>query len=198
MKRALSILVIISLAMGLGFLAYTAFFGPDRIPLEGMSFWEVLKDGDFWNFLLFAGSLLMFAVFEVSSLRDQPPADIQNGVTAQARIVRMWDTGVTINDDPQVGILLEIFPPGGGAPFQAEARTVISRRDVPNVKPGTRSEVMYDPQKPSRLKIMALHVPEAAARNFAGRLEELETLREKKLISESEYRQKRMDILGGR
>jgi hypothetical protein len=196
MTRIGSLVVLVALAIGFGVLAYTTFFDPDGMYLVRMSFWELLRDGDFWRFIIFSGVMLMVGIFEVFSLRDQPPGNIQNGVTAEARVVKVWDTGTTINDDPQVGLLLQVSPPGGAPAFQAEAKTVVPLRDVPFVKPGTAAEVKYDPQKPARLQLLALHVPAAPARDAAGRLGELEALREKGLITVEEYREKREEILG--
>ena len=34
------------------------------------------------------------------------------GEAAQAEILKVWDTGMTINDDPVVGFLLEVHPEG--------------------------------------------------------------------------------------
>jgi hypothetical protein len=195
MLRTVSILVILGLVAILGFLTYNAFLGPDRLNLAGLSVAELLKNGELWRFVIFSAGLIMFGFFEVASLRDQPPAEIRNGVTAEARVVRMWDTGTTVNDDPQVGLLLQISPPGGAPAFQGEARLIIPIRDVPYVKPGTRAEIMYDPKNPQRLKILALHIPDAAARNTARRLQELEALLEKRLISDEEFQQKRSEII---
>jgi hypothetical protein len=196
MKRIGSLVVLIALVIGFGVIAYDAFFDPEGMNLARMSFGELLRDGDFWNFIIFSGAMLMFGIFEVFSLRDQPPGDIKNGVTAEARVIKVWDTGTTINDDPQVGLLLQVSPPGGAPAFQAEAKTVVPLRAVPFVKPGTAAEVKYDPKKPARLQLLALHVQAAPARDAAGRLGELEALREKGLITVEEYRQKREEILG--
>src|SRR5512141_2906007 len=49
-----------------------------------------------------------------------------SGETAPATIVRMWDTGVSINDNPRVGLLLDVRP-ANRAPFQVEVKKVIGR-----------------------------------------------------------------------
>jgi hypothetical protein len=193
--RTLSILVIFSLAAGLGFLTYSTFLGPDRLLLDGLSLSELIADGGLQHYLIFAVVLLAIGFFEVLFLRNQPPADIKNGVTAEARVKKVWDTGTTINDDPQMGLLLQVTPPGGAPAFQAEARTVVPLHAVPFVKPGTSADVKYDPRKPARLQLLALHIQDAPALDAAGRLKELGALREKGLISEEEYRQKREEIL---
>jgi hypothetical protein len=73
---------------------------------------------------------------------------------------------------------------------------VVPLRAVPFVKPGTPAEVRFDPQKPARLQLLALHIQDAPARDAAGRLKELGALREKGWINKEEYRQKREEIFG--
>ena len=74
----------------------------------------------------------------------------QSGVPAQATIVRIWETGVRVNMNPQVGLLLEVHP-AGGAPFQAEAKTVISQIMIPQFQPGAQVPVKYDPNDTSKV-----------------------------------------------
>jgi hypothetical protein len=123
-----------------------------------------------------------------------PPA-IKNGVTAQARVLKVWDTGTTINDDPQIGLLLEVAP-SLGAVFQAEAKTLVSRLNAALVQPGITAQVIYDPNQPKRIQVKELNVEGAASpKNAAARMEELEELRSRRLITEEEYQAKRRKIL---
>jgi hypothetical protein len=69
---------------------------------------------------------------------------LMNGQPAEAKILKVWDTGTTINNNPVVRMLLEVHPPGGVL-FQAEAERLIPRLQVPQVQPGALVQVRYDP-----------------------------------------------------
>ena len=94
---------------------------------------------------------------------------MQTGVTATATIVNTWDTGMRINDNPQVGIQLQVQPPNG-APFQAEVRQTVSIVHLGMYQPGATVQVKYDPANPSRVAIVGVvaAVPAAAQAMGAG------------------------------
>ena len=74
----------------------------------------------------------------------------QTGLPAEAEILRIWDTGTTVNDDPVIGMEVEVLP-SGGAPFRATIpRTWISRLAIPQFQPGRIIAVRYDPDDPAR------------------------------------------------
>ena len=60
---------------------------------------------------------------------------LEHGLPADATVLKVWDTGTTINDDPQLGLLLEVRP-AGDPPFQAESKSVISRLVAGEMRPG--------------------------------------------------------------
>jgi hypothetical protein len=64
------------------------------------------------------------------------------GERAQATIATVRDTGVTVNADPRVELLLRVEP-AGAPPFEATRKVVVSRIDFPRA--GDRLEVAYDP-----------------------------------------------------
>ena len=74
------------------------------------------------------------------------------GEAAQAEILKIWDTGTTINDDPVVGFLLQVRPDGKEA-YQAETKLLISRVHVPQVQPGAVVPVRIDPANPQRVSL---------------------------------------------
>jgi hypothetical protein len=109
----------------------------------------------------------------------------------------MWDTGTTINDDPLVGFLLEVRPLGLPA-YQVETKTLVSRLSIANVRQGMRATVKYDPQNLKRVAVEKFHSEPASPESVAStsdRLEELEQLRNRRLITDEEYSQKRSEIL---
>lgn len=74
------------------------------------------------------------------------------GRPAPATVVRLVDTGVTINNDPVVEFVLRVEPPGG-TPYEARSQALVSRLDVPAVQPGRVFPVKVDPQQPGRVAI---------------------------------------------
>jgi hypothetical protein len=115
-------------------------------------------------------------------------------VTAEAKVLEVWDTGTTVNDNPQIGMLLEVKPPVGPS-FQAEAKTLVSRLNAALVQPGITSQVIHDPEKPKRIQVQEVRVGNPAESNPVARMEELEQLRDRRLITEEEYQEKRKEIL---
>ena len=79
---------------------------------------------------------------------------LRTGVGATATIVRTWDTGVRINDNPRVRMLLRVQPLAG-APFHSEATTTVSILQLPAFQPGGQLDVKYDPTDPTRIAIVA-------------------------------------------
>ncbi|HEY7162431.1 MAG TPA: DUF3592 domain-containing protein [Acidobacteriota bacterium] len=75
-----------------------------------------------------------------------------NGEAAQAEILKIWDTGMTVNDDPVVGFLLDVHPEGKDA-YQAETKLRISRVYVPQYQPGATVPVRIDPANPQRVSL---------------------------------------------
>ena len=75
----------------------------------------------------------------------------ETGVAAEAAIVRIWDTGITVNDDPVIGMEVEVYP-AEGEPWRATIpKSLISRLDIPQFQPGQTVKVRYDPQDRSRV-----------------------------------------------
>ncbi len=75
----------------------------------------------------------------------------ETGIAAEATIVRIWDTGITVNEDPVIGMEVEVYP-AEGEPWRATIpKSLISRLDIPQFQPGKIVKVRYDPQDPSRV-----------------------------------------------
>jgi hypothetical protein len=192
--RTIFLISILGVIVSLGVVAYFMFVGPDRIQFSGKSLPEMFQDDTLLGVLVIPVVLIIIGVSMLPFLRIIFPGEIKNGVTAQARVVKVWDTGVSINDNPQVGLLLEVSPPGG-ATFQAEAKSMVSRLNAALVQPGITAEVKYDPEKPQRLQVLALNIQSATSSNATARMEELNDLYDKRLITREEYHQKREEIL---
>ena len=73
----------------------------------------------------------------------------ESGVAASARILEIWDTGITVNDDPVIGMRVEIDRPDGTAYPATIPKSLISRLDIPRFQPGATVRVRIDPQDPA-------------------------------------------------
>ncbi len=77
----------------------------------------------------------------------------KTGVPAEATIIGLKETGLTVNEIyPVVKIQLQVRPPGG-QPYQTEIRTMVSRLDIPKIQQGKVLRVMYDPSDPSNVAL---------------------------------------------
>lgn len=53
-------------------------------------------------------------IFFVFRAIRQDPQILKEGVPATATIVQVWQTGTYLNNNPQIGMLLQVQPPSGG------------------------------------------------------------------------------------
>ena len=77
---------------------------------------------------------------------------MQTGYPAQARILQLVDTGMKVNDNPQVTIVLEVHAQGR-PPWHAQVTTIVSMLAIPRVQPGTVVAIRYDPMNPMNVAI---------------------------------------------
>jgi uncharacterized protein DUF3592 len=90
-------------------------------------------------------------------------AILKTGEPATAFIKSVRDTGVTINQAPQVELLLEVrtkFKP----PYEAKVKTLVSRIQPNFYQPGMTVAVKYDPKDPTAVAID----PEGGVSEAAG------------------------------
>ena len=95
---------------------------------------------------------LIVLVWVRKFMRNMTGANLKNGLPAQATILRIWDTGTTINDNPVVGFLLEVRPQNLPT-YQAEAKSMIPRLSIPQFQPGAIVPVKIDPQNQARVAL---------------------------------------------
>lgn len=74
------------------------------------------------------------------------------GQSAEALVLSIRDTGMTVNDNPIVAFRLQVRPPTGD-PYEVETRGLVGRLDVPQVQPGAVLPVAIDPKDPSRVAL---------------------------------------------
>jgi hypothetical protein len=83
---------------------------------------------------------------------DEAKAIRKTGSAARARVLQIWDTGMTLNHDPVVRFRLEVHAEGV-EPFEATTNAVIGRLDIPQIQPGADLPVKYDPHDHTRVAL---------------------------------------------
>jgi uncharacterized protein DUF3592 len=107
--------------------------------------------------LAFTGAIL-FVVFYMVYVKIIKPSQqskklLQTGLPAKAKVLSIIDTGVTVNENPQAQLTLEVTPQSGMSPYQAVTRMIISRLQIPQFQPGAKLLVKYDPNNPMMVAI---------------------------------------------
>ena len=77
----------------------------------------------------------------------------ESGQPGSAKILEIWDTGITVNNDPVIGMRVEIERPEGTSYRAIIPKSLISRLDIPRFQPGSVVAVRIDPQDPSRMAL---------------------------------------------
>lgn len=99
--------------------------------------------------LLLAGCTIADRMSGVSEAKRLQEA----GTPATARILKIWDTGITVNDDPVIGLEVEVSREDGSVYTATIPKSLISRLDVPQFQPGMSVGVRIDPQDPAKVAI---------------------------------------------
>jgi hypothetical protein len=84
---------------------------------------------------------------------------LMNGIPAQARVTQMGPTGLTVNDAPQLNVVLEVYPPQSpgyrapAAPFVAAIQAFVPIYAMGRIQPGAMVPVRFDPMNPQNVAI---------------------------------------------
>ncbi len=105
--------------------------------------------------------IIVLALRWVSGMSAPNRQLLATGTSAQATIVNLWDTGTTVNENPLVGMLLQVEPPSGPA-YQVKTSLLISRLDIPQYQPGRKLVVKVDPRNPQKVAIAGVMAPAQA------------------------------------
>jgi hypothetical protein len=73
---------------------------------------------------------------------------LARGIPATATILQIWETGVRINDCPQVGFQIQVMPPSG-VPYTTQTTLVVSQLAIPRIQPGAVVPAKFDPANPN-------------------------------------------------
>jgi hypothetical protein len=127
---------------------------------------------NYWIYLTVGGFVLLFTVpwlFVWRSRRNQRWLK-ENGRTARAKILKSWDSGLTIGASSSggdnsnkggsmrgVGLLLELQPKDGAA-YQVKTREQLHLADMARIGPGMLVEVRVHPSKPKKVVVSQWHV----------------------------------------
>jgi hypothetical protein len=99
--------------------------------------------------LVLTGCAAIGSIIDEATGADEIRRLREVGVAAPAEILQIWDTGTTLNEDPVVGMEVEVQPVDG-EPFRAVIdKALISRLAIPRYQPGELIGVFYDPDDPS-------------------------------------------------
>lgn len=180
--------------VGIGAAAFFMFLGPNSMQIKGKSLAELVAGGELVGIITIPVVLVVIALVMWSFLRTISPQKIRNGITAPARVLEVHDTGVSINDNPQVRLVVEVMPKSG-SPFQADVKTLVSRLNAALVQPGIEAVVEFDPLKPTRIQLSSLDLKPVALNDAESRLRELTRLYDEGLITGEEFRAKREEVL---
>jgi hypothetical protein len=70
----------------------------------------------------------------------------ETGESATARVLEIWDMGMTVNDDPVIGLRVEVSREDGSVYTATIAKSLVSRVHIPQFQPGATVPVRIDPQ----------------------------------------------------
>jgi hypothetical protein len=77
---------------------------------------------------------------------------LQNGVPAQAKIRGVRQTGVLLNNQPQIEFDLDVQPSGGPS-YRATAKAIIPIVHIPQFQPGADVPVKIHPSDPMQVAL---------------------------------------------
>jgi hypothetical protein len=78
---------------------------------------------------------------------------MKGGVPSTAVITGMGQTGMQINEQPQLTFELLVQPPTGGAPYPASVRQTVPNMALGMLRPGATVGVVISPKDPSKVKL---------------------------------------------
>jgi hypothetical protein len=99
---------------------------------------------------------VLFFVFKMIGGLHKAAADEQRllmtGAAATGQILFVQQTGMYVNNQPQVSIGVMVYPPGG-QPYQAQVTKIVSLFETSHYQVGAQVGIRYDPANPGRVAI---------------------------------------------
>lgn len=190
MNRSVRLLIILlGVALLAAIVALVFILGNSGNPLhKGFTFIE-------WAPIIIIPVVMFLTILFINPLfRLFFPSSIKNGVTADAEVLEVQDTGITFNGNPQLKLVLQVRPSLGVA-FQAVVRTVVSQEEVGQYRTGCLAVVEYDPARPKRIVIRSIEPALAEPISTEECLVALDRLKDAGLITPEEYQVKREEVI---
>jgi hypothetical protein len=126
-------------------------------------FTQLLAGGSVLAIFIICGSIVLslaitivvtlFVIRFIRKTVGQDRSVLQNGIPARAKILNVRQTGVMLNNQPQVALQLEVHPPSG-MPYQAQVKAVIALVSIPQFQPGIEVPVKIHPMDPDRVVLV--------------------------------------------
>ncbi len=146
------VITLVSLFTGAGIYGFSGLFLAIGIGSLGAGL--VGKDAElrqfcliFGGFFVLGGLIPLVAALLGGRAANAKRADAERLVATGARgvgtIIDVRDTGMTLNDDPRVTVVMQVTPEGGGPTVERRKSMFVSRVAIPQV--GQRFPVWYDP-----------------------------------------------------
>ena len=103
--------------------------------------------------LAFTLGITLLAIRIIRKTMGQDRSVIDNGIPARATILSVRQTGVMLNNQPQVEFQLEVHPPSG-MPYQAQTKAVVALISIPKYQPGAEVPVKIHPTDSSKVVLV--------------------------------------------
>ncbi len=100
--------------------------------------------------VLFIAASWVIAINIRNRMFKGDPVIREQGIPAQATVLQLGQTGLMVNDQPQVQLLLQVTPPDG-EPYQTTVKTAIPMIAIPQVQPGATLPVKIHPTDRSKV-----------------------------------------------
>jgi len=99
---------------------------------------------------IFSVGITVVAIVLIRRMVAPNRAVLEGGTPGEAKILKVWQTGTYINNQPQVGLHLEVTIPGR-SPYETEIKMVIPMINIPQFQPGAVFPVKVDPNNPNKV-----------------------------------------------
>jgi hypothetical protein len=157
MSKALGKLLLVNMPLLLvgGFMFYSGFTtGEKALTDDGYNLkWFYFLMGT--AFLVIPLAISFGILFWMTVKRKRIAELVATGKQGTARVLALSDTGVSVNDDPRVKLLLEISIPNY-QPYQAQKTVTLPLIYLPQVQTGSSINILADPEQPNNEKRIAL------------------------------------------
>lgn len=75
---------------------------------------------------------------------------LQNGISGEATILKIWETGTFVNNRPRLGMELDVRPVSG-APYRTQTKMVVSFINLAKFQPGAVIPVRISREDPEKI-----------------------------------------------